>query len=39
MAGTLDLPTNMKLIHHIYVADASDYVSFNDDDFLYDQSD
>ena len=39
MAGTLDLPTNLKLTHHIYVADASDYVSFNDDDIRYDKSD
>lgn len=39
MAGTLDLAANLKLTHHIYVADASDYVSFNDDDILYDQSD
>ena len=38
-AGTLDLPTNLKLTHHIYVADASDYVCFNEDDVLYDQSD
>ena len=39
MAGSLNLPTNLKLTHHIYVADASDYVSFNDDDILFDQSD
>ena len=37
MAGTIDLPTNLKLTHHIYVAQASDYVSFKDDDILYDQ--
>ena len=39
MAGTLNLPTNLKLTHHIYAADASDYVSFSDEDILYDQSD
>ena len=39
MAGTLDLPTDLKLTHHIFVADASDYVSFSDDDVLYDQND
>jgi len=39
MAGTLDLPTNLKLTHHIFVADASDYVSFSEDDVVYDQSD
>lgn len=39
MAGTLNLPTNLKLSRHIYVADASDYVSFHEDDVLYDQND
>lgn len=39
MAGTLDSPTNLTLTHHIFVADASDYVRFNENDILYDQSD
>ncbi len=37
MAGTLDLPTNLKLTHHIYVADASDYHSFHENDVTYEQ--
>lgn len=39
MAGTLDLPTNLKLTRHIYVADASDYHSFHESDITYEQED
>ena len=39
MAGTLDLPTNLKLSHHIYVADASDYHCFGENDVTYEQDD
>lgn len=39
MAGTLDLPTNLKLTHHIHVTDASDYMCFNENDILYDHND
>ncbi len=39
MAGTLDLPTNLKIISHIYVADASDYHSFHENDVTYEQED
>lgn len=31
MAGTLDAPTGLKAIEHIYVADASDYYTISDD--------
>ena len=37
MAGTLNVPTHLTLTHHIFVADASDYVSFRDEDVFYDQ--
>lgn len=30
-AGTLDTPTHLTLIEHIYVADKSDYYEINDD--------
>jgi hypothetical protein len=30
-AGTLDVPTNLKVEEHIFVADKSDYYSINDD--------
>ncbi|MGO9718367.1 MAG: GFA family protein [Steroidobacteraceae bacterium] len=30
-AGTLDMPTNLTLIEHIFVADKSDYYEINDD--------
>ena len=30
-AGTLDMPTNLTLIKHIFVADKSDYYEINDD--------
>ena len=30
MAGTLDAPTGLKAIEHIYVADASDYYTIAD---------
>ena len=30
MAGTLDVPTGLKAIEHIYVADASDYYTIAD---------
>jgi len=30
-AGTLDTPTNLKLVEHIFVSDKSDYYSIDDD--------
>lgn len=30
-AGTLDQPTGLKLVEHIYVADKGDFYSINDD--------
>jgi hypothetical protein len=30
MAGTLDMPTGLRLIQHIFVADKSDYYEIND---------
>jgi hypothetical protein len=30
-AGTLDVPTNIKLIEHIFVADKADYYEINDE--------
>jgi hypothetical protein len=30
MAGTLDAPTGLKAVEHIYVADASDYYTITD---------
>ncbi len=30
-AGTLDVPTNLKVEEHIFFADKSDYYSINDD--------
>jgi len=30
-AGTLDAPTHITLIEHIFVADKSDYYEINDD--------
>jgi hypothetical protein len=31
MAGTLDVPTGLKLVQHIFVADKSDYYEITDD--------
>jgi hypothetical protein len=31
MAGTLDMPTGLRLIQHIFVADKSDYYQIADD--------
>lgn len=30
MAGTLDVPTGLEAVEHIFVADASDYYRIND---------
>jgi hypothetical protein len=30
MAGTLDAPTGLRLVHHIYVDDKSDYYAITD---------
>ena len=39
MAGTVDLPTGLKISHHIYVSCASDYHSFSNNDVTYDKDD
>lgn len=31
MAGTLDTPTHLSIVEHIFVADKSDYYTLNDD--------
>jgi len=31
MAGTLDLPTGLRIVEHIFVADKSDYYELRDD--------
>ena len=31
MAGTLDSPTDLRTVAHIFVADAGDYYDLNDD--------
>jgi hypothetical protein len=35
MAGTLDAPTGLKLVMHIFVADKSDYYEIGDDAVQY----
>ncbi len=39
MSGTLDLPTYLKIASHIYVADASDYHTFHENDITYEKED
>ena len=39
MAGTVNLPTKLKITRHIYVADASDYHSFHESDVTYEKED